>query len=282
MEASGRSGSRAYIVVDMLSNRTPFEVLISYGTFNQATAYNRVHIWNYGMQNVMGSPIFGIGLNDWARPSWMQSVVRQFLAAAGDALRHPGLLFLALGIAASIWRITRQGDLRRRETVPHRLHGGADRADLHARHGPCVGTHLGLLHVLHRRGRLDRPNGRLVGGGGARRGARDARDPAGGEPARRAALRPRAGGRVRGGGRLARSVGARVGGRAAPPPTDRRLFDAGFDVSAFSTLFAYGEIYVFENVSGDPLLASFRVDRRDEAEAVSMVDTATSRAGADR
>ena len=60
-----------------------------------------------------------------------------------------------------------------------------------------------------------------------------------------------------------------------------RLFDAGFDVSAFSTLFAYGEIYAFENVSGDPLLASFRVDRRAEAEAVSMVDTATSRAGAD-
>lgn len=60
-----------------------------------------------------------------------------------------------------------------------------------------------------------------------------------------------------------------------------RLFDAGFDVSAFSTLFAYGEIYAFENVSEDSLLASFRLDRRAEAEAVSMVGTATSRAGAD-
>ena len=50
-----------------------------------------------------------------------------------------------------------------------------------------------------------------------------------------------------------------------------RLFNAGFDV------FVYGEIYAFENVSGDPLLASFRVDRHAEAEAVENRDGSEAR-----
>ena len=101
-------GILAYIVVDLLSNRTPFEVLISYGTFNQGTAYNRVHIWNYGMQNVMGSPIFGIGLNDWFRPFWMHSgSFDNFWLLQAMRYGIPAFVFLALGIAASIWGITR-------------------------------------------------------------------------------------------------------------------------------------------------------------------------------
>ena len=98
----------AFIVVDLLSNRTPFEVLISYGTFNQGTAYNRVHIWNYGMQNVMSSPIFGIGLNDWFRPFWMHSgSFDNFWLLQAMRYGIPAFAFLALGIAASIWSITR-------------------------------------------------------------------------------------------------------------------------------------------------------------------------------
>ena len=58
----------AYFVVDISSNRTPFDVFISYLTFNADTSYMRVHIWNYGTQSVMQHPIFGIGLNEWERP----------------------------------------------------------------------------------------------------------------------------------------------------------------------------------------------------------------------
>ena len=54
----------AYIAVDFSSNRNPFDVFISYLTFNSDTSYMRVHIWNYGTQSVMSHPIFGIGLND--------------------------------------------------------------------------------------------------------------------------------------------------------------------------------------------------------------------------
>ena len=101
-------GILAYIVVDILSNRTPFEVLISYGTFNQGTAFNRVLIWRYGMENVMGSPIFGIGLSDWARPWWMHSgSFDNFWLLQAMRFGIPAFAFLALGIAASIWSVTR-------------------------------------------------------------------------------------------------------------------------------------------------------------------------------
>lgn len=63
----------AYVFVDVLSNRTPFEVFISYLTFDVSTAYWRVLIFTFGVQNVWANPIFGIGLGDWFRPDFMYS-----------------------------------------------------------------------------------------------------------------------------------------------------------------------------------------------------------------
>ncbi len=63
----------AYIFVDVLSNRNPFQVFITYLTFDAHTAYWRVLIFTYGVQNVWANPIFGIGLGDWVRPYFMYS-----------------------------------------------------------------------------------------------------------------------------------------------------------------------------------------------------------------
>ena len=62
-----------YVTVDLLSNRTPVQVLISYLTFNPGSGYWRLHIWNYASAEVLRHPLFGIGLNDWARPGWLAS-----------------------------------------------------------------------------------------------------------------------------------------------------------------------------------------------------------------
>lgn len=63
----------AYIFVDVLSNRNPFQVFITYLTFDAHTAYWRVLIFTFGIQNVWANPIFGIGLGDWFRPYFMYS-----------------------------------------------------------------------------------------------------------------------------------------------------------------------------------------------------------------
>ena len=51
----------AYIMIDLLSNRTPTKVFMSYATFSAHTAYWRGLIFEYGMQNVWAHPLFGIG-----------------------------------------------------------------------------------------------------------------------------------------------------------------------------------------------------------------------------
>ncbi len=84
----------AYITVDLLSNRTPITIMINYITFNPATAWARVNIYTFGIREVWANPLFGIGLNDWARPYWLTGSVDNFWLL--NAMRHgvPGFLFV--------------------------------------------------------------------------------------------------------------------------------------------------------------------------------------------
>jgi hypothetical protein len=62
----------AYIVVDILSNRTPIEVAIAYLALNPTTGYGRIIIWEWGWVNILNNPLFGLGrANDWERLEWM-------------------------------------------------------------------------------------------------------------------------------------------------------------------------------------------------------------------
>ena len=87
-----------YVAVDALSNRSPFEVFITYLTFNLGSSYNRVLIWQYGTQQVYMTPWFGTGIpGDWARPDWMHSgSLDNFWLLM--AVRHgvPAFVFIAL------------------------------------------------------------------------------------------------------------------------------------------------------------------------------------------
>lgn len=99
----------AYVVVDLLSNRTPIRVFLHYMTFSAHTGYWRLLIFEFGMDNVWANPIFGIGLNDWIRPVWMHtnSVDNFWLL---NAMRYgiPAFFCLALGylnvLARVMWR----------------------------------------------------------------------------------------------------------------------------------------------------------------------------------
>jgi hypothetical protein len=85
----------ALFVVDLASNRSPFEVFISYLTFDADASYMRVQIWHYGTRAVMQHPIFGIGLGDWERPEWMPSSVDNFWLVIALKYGIPGFLFMA-------------------------------------------------------------------------------------------------------------------------------------------------------------------------------------------
>lgn len=68
-----------FVVIDLISNRTPFHVLASYLAFNSNTAYSRINIWTWGTKNIFDNPVFGIGFNDWERDWFMvQDTVDMF------------------------------------------------------------------------------------------------------------------------------------------------------------------------------------------------------------
>jgi O-antigen ligase len=47
-------------------------------SFNPMTGWVRLAVFQYGWQSVMDHPIFGIGLGDWVRPSWLTGSVDNF------------------------------------------------------------------------------------------------------------------------------------------------------------------------------------------------------------
>lgn len=101
-------GVVGYVVVDLLSNRTPFQVLSSYLAFNSGTAYHRVLIAKFGMENVWAHPWLGLGLNDWVRPTWLHSgSVDNFWLVF--AMRHgiPGFVLIFCGYMAVILGLAR-------------------------------------------------------------------------------------------------------------------------------------------------------------------------------
>ena len=85
----------AYIVVDLLSNRSPFHVFVSYLTFSPSTGYARIIIWQYGSAEVMRHPLFGIGLGDWQRPAWLGGSMDNFWLVVAVRYGIPAFAFLA-------------------------------------------------------------------------------------------------------------------------------------------------------------------------------------------
>lgn len=99
----------AWIVVDLLSNRSPTMVFLSYATFSSHTAYWRAQIFEWGMINVWDNPIFGIGFNDWVRPYYMYSgSMDNFWLVNAVRYGIPGFLLLALGYGIGLIRVMRR------------------------------------------------------------------------------------------------------------------------------------------------------------------------------
>ena len=96
----------AYILISLLSNRTPMRVFMTYATFSAQTAFYRSAINDWGWFNVGQNPIFGLGFREWIRPLYMMrgSVDNFWLV---NAMRYgiPGLILLAIGCLVGIVQV---------------------------------------------------------------------------------------------------------------------------------------------------------------------------------
>ena len=97
-----------YLIVDLLSNRSPFHVIVSYLTFSTNSAYHRILIWNYGSAEVLRHPLFGIGFNDWERPSWMGGSMDNFWLVISVTHGIPAVGFLLLAIFSMYYQLGRK------------------------------------------------------------------------------------------------------------------------------------------------------------------------------
>ena len=98
-----------YVSVDMASNRTPFHLLVNYATFSSTTAYYRIVIWRWGIDNVWSNPLFGLGLkiSDWDRASWMGGSIDNFWLMIAMQYGAPAFLMLAGAIFFIIYRMAK-------------------------------------------------------------------------------------------------------------------------------------------------------------------------------
>ena len=95
-----------YVLIDLLSNRAPIRVFMSYATMSAHTAYWRGIIFEWGIKNIVANPIFGIGLNEWIRPIFMRSTsVDNFWLLTTMRYGIPGFLLLAIGFLISLLKI---------------------------------------------------------------------------------------------------------------------------------------------------------------------------------
>ena len=60
-------------VVELGSKSGLISVIYRYFTFDAQTGFYRTLIWQFGIENVVQNPWFGLGFEDWVRPDWMHS-----------------------------------------------------------------------------------------------------------------------------------------------------------------------------------------------------------------
>ncbi len=98
-----------YVGVDLLSNRTPVQVFMSYATFSAHSAYWRSTIFEWGMVNVWSHPLLGLGLNDWVRPVWMHTPsIDNFWLLIAMRFGLPAFASLFTGFTLALWQIGRR------------------------------------------------------------------------------------------------------------------------------------------------------------------------------
>jgi hypothetical protein len=99
----------AYAFVACVSNRSVAAFYVTRFSFDRETAYFRLIIWEYGTGSVLRHPLFGTGLGEWDRPSWMPPSIDMFWLANAVFYGLPAallmaVLFLSVYIPASLNR----------------------------------------------------------------------------------------------------------------------------------------------------------------------------------
>lgn len=99
-----------YLGVTMVAQRPPVQIMISVATFDPWTGFYRMMIWEYGLENLWGSPWVGIGMADWVRPKWMfSSTIDAYWLVLALRSGIPAFLLLVTGIILIGYGVVKRG-----------------------------------------------------------------------------------------------------------------------------------------------------------------------------
>jgi hypothetical protein len=88
-----------YVILEMLTERSAIESIATRITLDPQTAFYRIQIWTYGVDNIMARPFFGLGMGEWERAAWMASAtVDAFWLVVPIRVGLPGLALLLAGL----------------------------------------------------------------------------------------------------------------------------------------------------------------------------------------
>lgn len=103
----GWLSAAGYIIVDILAERTPFHTIVFRLALTTESAYTRILIFEHGMNNVRDNPIFGLGMNDWVRPSYLGASTDNFWLLVAMRYGVPSFALLALAVFVIIRQSSR-------------------------------------------------------------------------------------------------------------------------------------------------------------------------------
>ncbi|MCH9764569.1 MAG: hypothetical protein K0U34_01065, partial [Alphaproteobacteria bacterium] len=113
-----------YIVVALLSTRSPIAILATSITLDSQTGFYRLLIWEHGFQNVLAHPLIGIGLADWARPHWMASgTIDSFWLVTAMRTGIPSVLILITALMTLVYAVNVRGIKNRSALVRNLARG---------------------------------------------------------------------------------------------------------------------------------------------------------------
>jgi O-antigen ligase len=95
----------AVLLVSLFSKRPLPAILFSYFALDEASAYFRLLIWEFGSQSVLNHPIFGVGMGPWDRPSWMPFSVDMFWLVNAIVGGLPAGIFMALAFFSGTFSV---------------------------------------------------------------------------------------------------------------------------------------------------------------------------------
>ena len=91
-----------YIIAELASNRGAIYVIVSKISFSSSTAFARRILFNYGVDQIGRTPLFGLGYKPMPLPPWMTGSVDNFWLFVAVRFGLPAFLLLAAAFLISI------------------------------------------------------------------------------------------------------------------------------------------------------------------------------------